>query len=442
MNNKKRSFLFLQGVCSPFFTRLANKLINDGHAVHKINFNAGDSFCWGLKKSSFFREPLTELPDFISKVWQEHGITDQILFGDQRPVHQYAAIHAEHFGIRTHVFEEGYFRPYWVTLEREGVNGHSLLPRDPDWFRDVGQKLPAPKKPTPFKSPFRISATHDVIYHTAGIVNPAFFHHYKTHAPVNAAIEYAGYTKRFSMLKLWKPIDERSIKQLLDKKPKYYVLPLQLNGDAQIKHHSRFESMSELIEFVMSSFAHHAPSDAVLVIKNHPLDMGLVNYQKLIYQLEKQFDIIGRTLYLESGNLDLLLKHAQGTITINSTVGGLALEHNCPTIALSDPIYNLPGLTFQYELESFWNNASKPDPQLYQYYRNTVMHTTQVNGGFYCDQGINLAINNITEMLDAEKSPLEKLGLLNKASYTLKLDSLTNKKNVRKSNEMPQILLN
>jgi len=409
LSKKKRSFLFLQGVCSPFYGRLADKLKNDGHSVHKINFNAGDSFCWGHRKASFFRAPLPELADFIKQAWLNYGITDQILFGDQRPVHKDAVIYAEHFGIRTHVLEEGYFRPYWITLEREGVNGHSLLPRDPDWFRDVGKKLPNPVKPISFKSPFRIRASHDVIYHTAGIVNPLFFHRYKTHAPVNAAIEYAGYIKRFSLLNLWKPIDATSIEQLLDKKTKYYVLPLQLNGDAQIKHHSRFENMSELIEYVMSSFAHHAPSDTVLVIKNHPLDMGLVNYRKKIRQLEQQFDILNRTLYLESGNLDTLLKHAQGTVTINSTAGGLALEHNCPTITLSDPIYNLPGLTYQAELNLFWGNPSKPEPELYHCYRNTVIHTTQINGGFYCNAGIDLAVNNVSKNLESEKSPLEVL---------------------------------
>ena len=30
-------------------------------------------------------------------------------------------------GLRIHVFEEGYMRPYWVTYERGGTNGHSRL---------------------------------------------------------------------------------------------------------------------------------------------------------------------------------------------------------------------------------------------------------------------------------------------------------------------------
>ncbi len=30
-------------------------------------------------------------------------------------------------GLTIHVFEEGYLRPYWVTYERGGANGHSRL---------------------------------------------------------------------------------------------------------------------------------------------------------------------------------------------------------------------------------------------------------------------------------------------------------------------------
>jgi capsular polysaccharide export protein len=53
----------------------------------------------------------------------------------------------------------------------------------------------------------------------------------------------------------------------------YYLLPLQLNSDAQIRDHCRFDDMNGVMEFVLESFATHAAGDARLVIKNHPLDM-------------------------------------------------------------------------------------------------------------------------------------------------------------------------
>jgi capsular polysaccharide export protein len=37
-----------------------------------------------------------------------------------------------------------------------------------------------------------------------------------------------------------------------------------------------------------------------------------------------------------------------------------------------------------------------------------VLATTQVNGGFYCPQGISLAVQGSAQVLQAERSPLEE----------------------------------
>ena len=267
--------------------------------------------------------------------------------------------HGKACGIRTHVFEEGYFRPYWVTLEREGVNGYSLLPRDPDWFREVGAQLPHYGDGQPFQSSFADRAAHDVAFHMAGFWNPLFFPRYRTHAPVNAVVEYVGYVRRLPLLRLHRSRDNALVEALVLARTPFFVLPLQLSADAQIRDHSRFKDMLEVIEFVMASFARHASAEAKLVIKNHPLDLGLINYSRVIRRLAARFDVAGRVEYMETGDLDTMLRHARGTVTVNSTVGALSLALNCPTIALSDPIYNLPGLTCQGKLDDFWQDGTK-----------------------------------------------------------------------------------
>ena len=40
-----------------------------------------------------------------------------------------------------------------------------------------------------------------------------------------------------------------------------------------------------------------------LVIKNHPLDLGLMHYSRVIRQLAARFDLTGRVVYLETGDL-------------------------------------------------------------------------------------------------------------------------------------------
>jgi capsular polysaccharide export protein len=167
--------------------------------------------------------------------------------------------------------------------------------------------------------------------------------------------------------------------------------------------------MIDVMEFVMKSFARHAPKTARLVIKNHPLDMGLVNYKKVVRGLSDRFDVVGRVEYMETGNLDAMLCHARGTVTVNSTVGALSVGLNCPTITLSDPIYNLPGLTYQGILEEFWQDEVRPDAELFKHFRNTVIHTTQVNGGLYSREGIAMAVENCRRVLEQERSPLEEL---------------------------------
>jgi capsular polysaccharide export protein len=407
INTGKRSFLILQGPCSPLFAKLADHLRSHGHAVHKINFTGGDVTYWTPRQATLFQNELEHLPEVLEAIRKKHGITDQILFGDCRPIHVAAKQHATQHGIRNHVFEEGYFRPFWMTLERGGVNGYSMLPKDADWFRHTGKQVPAPDDTQTFHSPFRVRASHDVVYHLSGLSNPFLFRHYKSHAPDPVVLEYTGYINRFVRLHLTKKQDGENISYLLRKKIPYFLLPLQLNSDSQIQVHSTYTNMVEVIDEVMRSFANHATTHSWLVIKTHPLDAGLLNYGKIIEKQARQFGLTGRVLFLQSGNLNTLLAHARGLVTVNSTAGGLALELDCPTITLNSPIYNLPGLTFQGELDAFWTNNEKPDKDLFRCFRNTVIYTTQVNGSLYSKPGIELAVKNAMRFLDSDKSPLE-----------------------------------
>lgn len=405
-----RSFLFLQGACTPFFARLADRLMLNGHRVYKVNFNGGDVAYWCGRPAWSFRGDLNCLSVFLEEKLGSCDATDIVLFGDRRPVHRPAILMAKKLGIRIHVFEEGYFRPYWVTLERNGVNGNSPLPRDPDWYWEVGANLPEYGDGERFDSPFWVRALHDVLYHAASAMNPVLFPGYSTHAPYIAPIEYAGYVGRFvKLLFHHQERDRKTLDGLIRDAIPFFFLPLQLNSDAQIRDHSSFDGMNSVMEFVMESFTRHAPGDARLVIKNHPLDIGLVNYLEVIRRLERRFDLSGRVHYLETGNLDPILYNTRGVVTVNSTVGTLALQRRCPTITLSNSIYNLRGLTFQGTLDGFWQNAERPDPELFRRFRNTVIRTTQVNGGFYSREGISMAVHNSVRALQADRSRMEEL---------------------------------
>ena len=404
-----RSYVFLQGVCSPFFAELGKALGAAGAQVSKVNFNLGDEAFWRLPGATAYRGPEQELAPFYQHLFDQNGATDLVLFGDQRPVHRPAITLARQAGVRVHVFEEGYFRPYWVTLERNGVNADSGLPRDPDWYREVGARVPHYRNGQAFPSSFAIRAWHDVFYHAHGLRNRWVYPQYRGHAPHSAWKEYAAFVAKALRLQRRARRDRREIDRLVRDDRRFYLLPLQLNSDTQIRRHSRFAGMDEVIALTMESFARHAPGDACLVIKNHPLDPGLDDHESTVERLARQFDIRDRTVFLETGHLPTLLGHTAGVVTVNSTVGGSALVHARPTVVLGRSIYDLPGLTFQGGLDAFWLHGEPPDMGLFRRFRNTVIHVTQVNGGFYTRPGIAMAVRNSVGRLLAERSPLEVL---------------------------------
>jgi capsular polysaccharide export protein len=404
----RRRFLFLQGPASPFFARLADHLRQEGDTVARINYCAGDALYWGRRPAWRYRGDMEDLEDYVRRKFVLHQFTDLVLFGSRRPVHVPAIQVAEATGCRVHVFEEGYVRPNWLTLERGGVNGDSSLPREPAWYLEVAKKLPKWGDGAPAHSDIWVRAAHDIAYHAANSLNPLLFRGYRTHRPYTAPVEYAGWVRRFLKLRRRRRLEQQRIRGLIAGGVRYYLLPLQLNGDVQITIHSRYGGMPQLIDTVLRSFARHAGSDAWLVIKNHPLDTGLVDYPAIITALEQELGTAGRVLYLETGHLPTLLDHALGVVTVNSTVGMSALWHRCPTITLGPAIYDLPGLTFQGRLEDFWEQRTPADRRLYQAFRNTVIHTTQVNGDLYTAAGIRMAIAACDRFL-ADRSPLQRL---------------------------------
>ncbi len=400
-------FLFLQGVCSPFFRQLGRRLRAAGQYVRKVNFTVGDRIYWRAGNAVSYRGPMNRLSDFYRQEFDNHRISDIVLFGDCRPVHRPAIELAQQRGIRVHVYEEGYFRPYWVTLERDGVNAHTRLPRDPNWYRTEARQLPHFENGRSFKAPFWKRAAYDVGYNFWAGLNPVLHRGVKSHVPYSPLTEYLGYLHRGMRVKVLERRSRRTESKLIAESAEhpYFLLPLQLDSDAQIVHHSPFESMTEAMYHVLASFAHAAPKRYRLAVKIHPLDPGIVNYESLLKQRAREMDIADRVFFLESGNLPALLTDTTGVVTVNSTVGSSALIHGRPTIALGWAIYALEGLTFQGELDEFWTDHTLPDTKLFHNFRDSVIYHTQLNGGFYSAKAIEMAVESSLKRLIVDRDP-------------------------------------
>jgi len=405
----KRNFLFLQGPSTPFFGELANRLRAEGHGVYKLNFNVGDKVYWYPNSAESFRDPLPELAFFLKDRYEALNITDQVLFGDRRPVHIPAIAAAESHNVRVHVFEEGYLRPYWVTLERGGVNARSLLPKNPVWYQTVSAHLRRTPANFAFESPFWRRAVHDVAYHSAGIFNPLLFPLYRTHSTISAPSEYVGFVAQFIKSRQSKRLNAEIFDRYVKKNTPFFLLPLQLSTDAQIRGHAVLNSTEKLIEYVIRSFARQASNTVRLLIKKHPLDAAITDYRNLICRLARELGCEHRIDFIDTGNLASLCQRALGVVSVNSTAGLVALEQGTPTLCLGNSIYNIHGLTTNLSIDQFWHAPQKPDAELMNDFRVVLLNTVLINGGFYCPQGIKLAVTNSHKILSENLSPLEYL---------------------------------
>ena len=235
----------------------------------------------------------------------------------------------------------------------------------------------------------------------ANAVYASRFPGYESHRPHHGSKEYIALAGRFARQRRHISDATRATADLLNAKRAYYIFPLQLNSDSQIVVHSPFNGIREAIERVMRSFAENAPTDTVLVVKNHPLDTGIVDYRRYTFDVAKMLGVTDRLLYIEAGHLPTLLDHSRGVIVVNSTVGLSALHHRRPLIALGRAIYDMPGLTWQGSLDDYWAHSEGPDMDLYNAFLGHVIHHTQVNGDFYTRSGIAMATTGAIARLEA-----------------------------------------
>ncbi len=399
-----RSFLFLQGLATRFFESLGRALAARGHAVHRVNFNGGDRAFWRLPGAVDFRGRAEEWPSFLDGLLAAAGVSDIILFGDCRPPHHAAIAVARRQGLPVWVVEEGYLRPDWITFEQGGVNGYSALSRDPRWYRDKARRLPPWRDPPPLPSSFRRRAAEDVYYWLASAIAARRFPHYATHRPYFQLVEYAGWLRRLALQRRAERRAEAAIAGLAACPDPIFLFPLQLDCDYQLRVHSSFRSVRAAIETVLASFANHAASASRLIVKLHPLDSGIYDWAAITRHAAVALGMSDRLTILDGGAIDAALASSRGVVTVNSTAGIQALAQGRAVIALGSAIYDLPGLTFQGDLDEFWTAGGPPDPSLLDAFRRVLADRALIPGSFFSKRGIEVAVDAAVDRLEAAAS--------------------------------------
>lgn len=383
---RHRRVLLLQGPIGPFFDRLAADLRTNGATVLRVCFNGGDRLFTRQSRVDAlidYRGSMEAWPATFESLLVQHRIDTILLFGDCRPVHRPAIAIAKARGIEVGVFEEGYLRPDFITIERDGVNNHSTLPKDAAFYLQVD--APAAVPTVPIGSTFGSAALWGSLYYCAASALHWRYRQHRYHRPLGW--REARFWIRSAWRKLRYRIAERALeRRFLDETPaRFFLVALQTRGDAQVLVHSPFRKVEDFIEFVIRDFAANAPADTELVIKHHPLDRGFSDYRRQIVGLAAELGVAERCHYLHDQHLPTLLRRSIGVVTINSTVGLSAVGEGIPVKACGDAIYDIPGLVFSGPLARFWSEATanRPDFNLWQSFRNVLLTTTQFNGSFY-----------------------------------------------------------
>jgi capsular polysaccharide export protein len=399
---ERRAFLFLQGPPGPLMHQLATAVRERGIKVERINICAGDRIDWP-EPATNFRGRFADWPVFFDNFLREHQITDILLFGDCRPYHVSARGIAALRGVRTYVLEEGYLRPHWMTLELDGVNGHSRLARNKEWLVEQANGLPPepylPPITAEFRRRVRDTARHYIAVHAGRLAFP----HYRTHRPGSAILEGLGWVWKYLVNGL-RERQASEVTRALEGKA-FFLLPLQLSGDYQIRSHSPFPDMRSAASYVMESFARHAPDDAHLLIKAHPFDTSFFNWRRYIGRRAAALGIGQRVHFIDGGNLEQLAADTAGMVCVNSTSATLALAAGRPVCTLGEAIYKVPGLTYPRHLDEFWTDPLPPEPGLYGAFRRVLVERCLVRGGIASESAVRTLIGSLPERLGCKANP-------------------------------------
>ena len=375
--------LFLMGPIGTFFARLSNYLEENNVRTYKILFPLHE---YGFNQSRIIKydQNINYFKKFLSKTLINYEIKHIFMYGNVLIPHKQALdlvqeLKIEGNNINTHIFELGYLRPNFVTLENEGINYNSSLIKSREFYlkQDSFSDLPIPKK----HARFRIRK----IWKTISFINHSFKNYKiveKDHKLQPKPI-YIWYQIKGFILKYFFFFTEYKLKNYFLGK-NYFLVILQVSTDSQLTEGSDFKDNKKFIYKVIKDFAEANPNGVNLVFKHHPRDRGYTNYFNQIKKISNEFDVLNKVFYFHDYFLSKLFQNpnCKGTVLINSTVGYQSLYHSVPVKSLGITPYNIEGLSGQQDLTSFFRNPSIVDRLLFKKFYKHVMENSQINGNF------------------------------------------------------------
>lgn len=405
-------FLMLQGPHGPFFDRLARLLRAAGALVWRCGFNAGDEFFWS-DKARFIRHEGTakDWPEHLARILDDRGITDIVLYGDVRPIHDTARRMAATRGLRVHVFEEGYLRPYWISYERHGSNGNSVLLDIPlaQMRRVLREQINEVRRPPAHWGDMRHHKFYGAFYHFLVLTANQRYRAYRGHREIPVWQEFRLNLRRLLLAPAYQLGRAFQWRRLRLSGWPYNLVLMQLEHDSNFLGHSSFTRNAQFVHTVVSAFARSAPRHHHLIFKAHPLEDGRAGNRAAIRAAAEEMGVADRVHYIRGGKLAEILSHARAVVTVNSTGAQQALWRGIPVKALGRSVYGKPGLVSEQTLDEFLASPEAPDPQAYRVFRDYLLQTSQIPGGFYASRSRAHALRLVADMLLSPQDPYDAL---------------------------------
>jgi capsular polysaccharide export protein len=408
----KRVFLFLQGPHGPFFHRLGTMLRKTGADVWRVGFNAGDRAFWFHPKSYLpYRGTQEAWPEWYGDTLDSRGVTDIVLYGDVRPVHAQAVAEAHRRGLTVHVFEEGYMRPYWVTYERGGSNGHSrLMQMGVDDMRCALElsDMEAPLPPAHWGD-MRQHIFYGALYHWFVMFRNGDYRNFQPHRALSVFQEFGLYLRSLLFMPIgWADRVISTLRIRMGGYP-YHLALMQLEHDSSFQKHSPFATMPDFVDVVIKGFAEGAPGHHHLVFKAHPLEDGRASVRRAVARSARALGVADRVHYVRGGKLAQLLNDARSAVTVNSTAAQQVLWRGIPLKVFGDAVYAKPEFVSTQPLPEFFAMPSRPDNRAYKDYRRYLLETSQLPGGFYSARGRRQLLRQVVDMMLSQDDPYDAL---------------------------------
>ncbi|MDO5528584.1 MAG: capsule biosynthesis protein CapA [Paracoccus sp. (in: a-proteobacteria)] len=402
----------LQGPHGPFFDRVGEQLRAAGCTVWRVAFNAGDAFFWSDKAHLIrHREGAEAWPAHLARILAEKHVTDIALYGDVRALHADAVAAARARGITVHVFEEGYLRPFWITYERGGSNGFSRLTgfsiaQMRAALRGAQGDLP---RPPSHWGDMRQHKFYGAVYHFLVLAANRDFPGYRSHRDISLWREFRLNFRRLLLTPFHAIARRIEARQISRGGFPYSLVLMQLEHDASFIAHSDYARMADFTDEVLASFAANAPRHHHIVFKAHPLEDNRSRLAAHIAAKAQALGIAGRVHYVLGGKMALLMSQARSVVTVNSTAAQQAMWRGVPVRAMGRSVYGKEGLVSFQPLDAFFRSPERPNGQLYRRYRDYLLETSQLPGGFYSARARAHVLRLIVDMMLQHDDPYDAL---------------------------------